>query len=79
MGEEFCFVTLPLQTTVNQLQVALKVSHCLILRPDPDNQMVIRYVSETTDERDRLIGASCPFYHYYHSTKTYAKSLSRHY
>jgi hypothetical protein len=27
-----------------------------------------RYVSETTDERDRLIGASCPFYHYYHET-----------
>ncbi len=64
-----------LQTTVNQLQVALKVSHCLILRPDPDNQMVIRYVSETTDERDRLIGVSCPFYHYYHETLCSGESV----
>ena len=57
-----------LQTTVNQLQVALKVSLCLILRADPHNRMVIRYVSESIDERERLIGVSCPFYDYYQET-----------
>ena len=58
-----------LQTTVNQLQVALKVSHCLIFRPDPHNQMAVRYVSEATDKDD----LSCRYSIFYHH---YQKSLA---
>lgn len=56
-----------LQTTVNQLQVALKVSHCLIFRPDHYNQMAVRYVSEVTD-KDDLIGLYSIFYQHYHQS-----------
>jgi PAS domain S-box-containing protein len=57
-----------LQTTVNQLKVALGVSRCLIARPDPHNQMVVRYVSQTTDESETIIDSYCPFYRYYQET-----------
>ena len=55
-----------LQTTVNQLQVALQVSQCLIFRPDTNSQMAVRYVSEFTDNAASLIGQYCIFYCHYH-------------
>jgi PAS domain S-box-containing protein len=64
-----------LQTTVNQLQVALKVSHCLIFRPDANSQMAVRYVSELTDNADNLIGRYCNFYCYYHNTLLAGESV----
>ena len=56
-----------LQTTVNQLHEALKVSRCLIFRPDSENHLVIHHVSETTKEGESLLGIQCDFYNHYHS------------
>jgi PAS domain S-box-containing protein len=64
-----------LQTTVNQLQVALQVSHCLIFRPDANSQMVIRYVSELTENADSFIGESCVFCDNYHSSLLASESV----
>lgn len=64
-----------LQTTVNQLQVALQVSHCLIFRPDTNFQMAVRYVSELTDHGDSLIGQYCAFYCHYHKTLSVGESV----
>jgi PAS domain S-box-containing protein len=64
-----------LQTTVNQLQVALEVSHCLILRPDTNNKMTIRYVSEQTDNAVNLIGRECAFHNYYHTSLAAGESM----
>lgn len=57
-----------LQTTVNQLHIALQVDRCLIFRPDPENKMMACHVSEATDEGKTLIGIYCDFYRYYRST-----------
>ncbi|MFB2833071.1 PAS domain-containing protein [Floridanema evergladense] len=54
-----------LQIAANQLHSALNVSRCLIFRPDADNQLEIRYVSESTSEGNCLIGLQCDFYCYY--------------
>ncbi|HEY9604039.1 MAG TPA: hypothetical protein V6C85_20670, partial [Allocoleopsis sp.] len=51
-----------LQTTANQIKVWLKVSHCLIARPDAHNRMVVRYVSDTVGTSESLIGSYYPFY-----------------
>lgn len=64
-----------LQTTVNQLQVALQVSHCLIFRPDANSQMAVRYVSELTDNADSLIGQCGVFYGNYHSSLLAGESV----
>lgn len=64
-----------LQTTVNQLQVALEVSHCLILRPDNNNRMTVRYVSELTDNAVDLIGSECVFHNYYHTRLAAGESM----
>ncbi len=63
-----------LQTTVDQLQVALQVSHCLIFRPDANSQMAVRYVSELTDDAS-LIGQYCVFYCHYHKTLSAGESV----
>jgi diguanylate cyclase (GGDEF)-like protein len=39
-----------LQTTVEQLQAALQVDRCLVVQPAPDQQMIVQYVSVSTDE-----------------------------
>lgn len=57
-----------LQTTVDQIKVSLKVSHCLIARPDADARMVVRYVSETVDKSENLIDNYDCFYRHYHNT-----------
>jgi PAS domain S-box-containing protein len=64
-----------LQTTVNQLHVALQVSRCLIFRPDVHNQMAIRYVSEATDKGQTLIGQCCPWCEYYYETLSLGESV----
>jgi PAS domain S-box-containing protein len=64
-----------LQTTVNQIQVALQVSHCLIFRPDANSQMAVRYVSELTDNADSLIGQYCIFYGNYHKSLLAGESV----
>lgn len=64
-----------LQTTVNQIKVLLKVSHCLIARPDAHSHMVVRYVSETADKSESLIGNYYPFYRYYHDTLALGKPV----
>lgn len=47
-----------LQTTVDQLQVALQVDRCLVVQPTPDHQMRVHYVSVSQptlpDFRDSL-------------------------
>lgn len=63
-----------LQTTVNQLKVELNVSHCLIFRPDEQNQMAVRYASESTNNGN-LIGDYCPFYRYYHKKLSIGESV----
>jgi PAS domain S-box-containing protein len=64
-----------LQTTVNQVDVLLKVSHCLIARPNTHNDMVVRYVSQTADKSESLIGSYCPFYRYYHDILALGKPV----
>lgn len=64
-----------LQTTVNQLQVALQVSHCLIFRPDATSQMAVRYVSELTDNAASLMGQYCVFYCHYHKSLSAGESV----
>ncbi|MFB2919588.1 PAS domain S-box protein [Aerosakkonema funiforme] len=56
-----------LQIAVNELHSALNVSRCLIFRTDVDNDLGIRYVSESTSAGNSLIGCGCDFYHYYRS------------
>lgn len=55
-----------LQTTADRLHEALKVSQCLIFRPDSQHQMAVCHVSEVTDDRHSLLGVSCDFYRYHH-------------
>ncbi|NEQ25430.1 MAG: GAF domain-containing protein, partial [Microcoleus sp. SIO2G3] len=64
-----------LQTTVNQLQVALKVSRCLIYRPDHFNQMAVRYTSEVTELDENLTDRYCSFYRQYHETLSLGKAV----
>ncbi|MGC1392760.1 MAG: ATP-binding protein [Coleofasciculaceae cyanobacterium] len=64
-----------LQTTVNQLQGALQVSHCLIFRPDANSQMVVRYVSELTHNAANFIGQRCVFCDNYHSSLLVGESV----
>lgn len=64
-----------LQTTVNQLQVALKVSRCLIYRPDDHNQMAVRYTSEVTELGENLTDRYCSFYPHYHETLSLGKPV----
>lgn len=56
-----------LQIAANNLHKALNVSSCLIFRPDANNQLGIRYVSESTSEGNTLIGLQCNCYRHYHS------------
>lgn len=58
-----------LQTTVDQLHEALKVSRCSIFQPTPDPQTAsltatIQYISQLTVEREQLLGITCAFYNY---------------
>jgi PAS domain S-box-containing protein len=64
-----------LQTTIHQLQVALKVNRCLIFRPDSHNQMAVRYDSEVTDKGKSLIGSYCSFYRHYHKRLSVGESV----
>ena len=64
-----------LQIAANHLHRALNVSRCLIFRPDANNQLGIRYVSESTFEGRSLIGLQCDFYRHYHSQLTNGQPL----
>ncbi len=64
-----------LQTTIHQLQVALKVNRCLIFRPDSHNQMAVRYDSEVKDNGKSLIGSYCSFYRHYHKRLSVGESV----
>ena len=55
-----------LQIAVNELHKALKVSRCLIFRPNSENQMAAEHTSEATIEGNSLLGIRCNFYSYYH-------------
>jgi len=57
-----------LQTTADQLHLALKVSRCLIFQPDALGQMRIYHISVATAERESFIGTKCSFYNYYKET-----------
>lgn len=57
-----------LQTTVEQLHLALKVSRCLIFQPDASGQMCVYHVSVATVERESFIGVKCTLYPYYKET-----------
>ncbi len=54
-----------LQTTADQLHLALQVSSCLILQPDGENQMLVSYVSAGTTEGQSLINLNVNFPVYY--------------
>lgn len=57
-----------LQTTADQLHLALKVSRCLIFQPDAQGQMRVYPVSVATVEREICIGVKCALYPYYKET-----------
>ncbi|MFB2934224.1 PAS domain S-box protein [Aerosakkonemataceae cyanobacterium BLCC-F154] len=63
------------QTTVNQLHEALKVSRCLIFRPNSDYRLAIHHVSEATSEGNSLIGVTCNFYQLYDAQLSQGKPL----
>lgn len=54
-----------LQTTVDQLHEALKVSRCVILRPNSQGLMGVQYVSQATANGKDLIDIQCDFHQYY--------------
>jgi len=64
-----------LQTTVNQLEVALKVSRCLIYRPDDHNQMAVRYTSEVTKLGENLTSRYCSLFRHYQETLSLGKPV----
>ncbi|MFE1746235.1 GAF domain-containing sensor histidine kinase [Coleofasciculus sp. H7-2] len=64
-----------LQTTVDLLHEALNVSRCLIFLPDPNDQMQACLVSESSPQRQSLIGVYCDFYNYYHSSLAQGEPL----
>ncbi|MBD1901572.1 GAF domain-containing protein [Trichocoleus sp. DQ-A3] len=64
-----------LQTTVNLLHEALNLSRCLIFLPDPNQQMQACLASESTPQRQSLIGVYCGFYSYYHSSLAQGEPL----
>nr|WP_242040527.1 GAF domain-containing protein [Coleofasciculus sp. FACHB-1120] len=64
-----------LQTTVNLLHEALNLSRCLIFLPDPNHQMQACLVSESTPQKQSLIGVYCDFYKYYHSSLAQGEPL----
>jgi PAS domain S-box-containing protein len=68
-----------LQNTTNRLHSALLISRCLMVRPDSDNQMVVRHVSKANSDDESLLGVNCEFYRYYHEqlTQGTAVALSR--
>ncbi|MGK7888442.1 MAG: EAL domain-containing protein [Leptolyngbyaceae cyanobacterium] len=55
-----------LQATADQLHAALDVDRCLICQPDEAQRMVVRYVSQKSDNRALLEGQSCPFIEHFH-------------
>ena len=57
-----------LQTTANQLHSALKVSRCLIFRPDESQQLAVQHISEGTPEGLEILGVRCQFYNDYRET-----------
>jgi len=57
-----------LQTTADQLHLALNVSRCLIFQPDAQGQMRIYHISVATVETESFIGAKCSLYNYYKET-----------
>lgn len=57
-----------LQTTADQLHLALKVSRCLIFQPNAQGQMRVQYVSVATREPQQLIGVQCMALEYYKNT-----------
>lgn len=57
-----------LQTTADQLHLALKVSRCLIFQPDAQGHMRVQYVSVATREQRQLIGVQCMALEYYKDT-----------
>jgi signal transduction histidine kinase len=64
-----------LQTTVDLLHEALNLSRCLIFLPDPNHQMQACLVSESTPQKQSLIGVYCDFYKYYHSSLAQGEPL----
>ncbi|MBW4574024.1 MAG: PAS domain S-box protein [Aphanothece sp. CMT-3BRIN-NPC111] len=64
-----------LQTTVDQLHEALKVSRCLIFRPNLNNLIRASHVSETTDRGESLIRGTSDLYCYYHPTLVKGQSV----
>lgn len=48
-----------LQTTVDQLQVALVVDRCLVVQPTPDQQMLVKYVSAAEGQASGLLRRPC--------------------
>ena len=57
-----------LQTTADQLHLALNVSRCLILQPDAQGQMSVHYFSKATPEQEQLVGIRCGVFNYYKDT-----------
>ena len=53
-----------LQTTVDQLQEVLQVSRCLIVQPDSQGQLRVKYLNRSATDREDIIGNlfQCPWY-----------------
>ncbi len=48
-----------LQNMVDQLHHALVVDRCAVVKPTPDQRMVIRFLSAQSCNRDQLLGQAC--------------------
>ena len=64
-----------LQTTANLLHDALQVSRCLIFQSDSNNEMRIKYISNSTLEADSLSGITCGFFEHYHDALVINKQI----
>lgn len=64
-----------MQTTVNLLHESLKVCRCLIFQKDIDDQMRVKYISESTDGAIALNGITCDFFQYYQDILVQGKQV----
>jgi diguanylate cyclase (GGDEF)-like protein/PAS domain S-box-containing protein len=64
-----------LQTTADQLHEALESSSCVILQPDTEGGIIIRYISKAAG-REEFIGLNCEFSQHYHSSLACGETIA---
>lgn len=64
-----------LQSTVDQLHHVLAVDRCLIFQADDQQKMYAKHISESTLNRQSLLGVYCDFYRFYHPQLSEGKPL----